>query len=264
MNPTPDATLSVNTGKVQRDEPAQRRERHHQQHQHRLPEHAELGVKQRHHQPEDESEDQPEACLRPLLVLELAAPFEAIVLRIERHLVRDGFARVGQQRGQVAAAGIELHGQVALVHPARDGAFAELRADGCDLRERHERAAARREQQAADRFRAVAGFFGEADGRVVAPLADEYLTHGAAADPGLHQVRYVGDVDAVARCRLAIDLDDELRQRRFLVDVVIDIDRAGHSLERGDHLLPDTAQLIEVLAEDSARRAGCARRRPRR
>ena len=58
----------------------------------------------------------------------------------------------------------------------------------------------------------------KADRRVIAPLADEDLADGAAADAGLDQVGNIGDIDAVARRGLAIDLDRDLGQRRLLID----------------------------------------------
>ena len=87
-----------------------------------------------------------------------------------------------------------------------------------DLRQRNERAVARGQHQAPDRLGTVAGLGREAHRDVVVALADEDLADGAAADSGADQVGDVGDIDAVARRRGAIDLDRDLRQRRVLID----------------------------------------------
>ena len=87
-----------------------------------------------------------------------------------------------------------------------------------DLRQRNERAVARGQHQVPDRLGTVARLGREAHRHVVVALADEHLADGLAADAGLDQVGDVGDIDAVARRRLAIDLDRDLRQRRVLVD----------------------------------------------
>ena len=113
---------------------------------------------------------------------------------------------------------VELHQQIAVIHLAIDHALAGLQLDLRDLRQRNERAVARREHEIPDRLRAVARIGREADGHVVVAFADEHLADGAAADPGADQIGDVGDVDAVARRRFAIDLDRNLRQRRVLVD----------------------------------------------
>ncbi len=49
-------------------------------------------------------------------------------------------------------------------------------------------------------------------------LADEDLIHGSAADSGLDEIRDVRDVDAVSRRSLAIGCDDDLGQRRPIID----------------------------------------------
>ena len=78
MKPTPDATLSVVPVEMQRDQPAERRERHDAEIKQHLAQHAEFGIEQHHHRSQHHADDQREARLRPLLTLELPAPFDVI------------------------------------------------------------------------------------------------------------------------------------------------------------------------------------------
>src|SRR6516165_7603293 len=119
----------------------------------------------------------------------MADPFDAIVFRIERNLVRDGFFCVRQKKREAAARGIEFDHEVAAVHIAIDRAFALLQFDARDLRQRDERARARGEDEIADRFGAAARLYLEADSHVVVAITDEYLAHGSAADSGLDEIR---------------------------------------------------------------------------
>ena len=88
----------------------------------------------------------------------------------------------------------------------------------------------------------------KADRDVVVAVADEYLADGRTADPGADQVGHVGDVDAVARRGVAIDLDRNLRQRRVLIDR--GIGDAGNRVENADDVVADAPQLVEIVAED--------------
>src|SRR6266700_3764161 len=119
---------------------AERGQRYHAEDEHDMPEDAKSRIEQHDHQSEDEAEDEPEARLGALLVLELASPFDSVLARVESNLA--GNSRLGfrQQRQQIAIAVVELHRHAALVHPTRDGALAELRSDASDLRERDESA----------------------------------------------------------------------------------------------------------------------------
>src|SRR5262249_53076121 len=236
---------------MQGGETAEGCQRNDAENQKRVAKGAELGIEEDQHERENEAEDELEARFRALLVFEVPTPFDAIVLGIEGHLLGNALAGLRQEPRQVAAPVVELQRDVARIHPTGDGAFAQLQLDAGDLRERHERAAARGEQQASDRIRAVAGGFGKSDGGVVAPFADEDLTPRAAADADLDQVRHVCNIDAVARCRRAIDLDGELRQWGLLVDIEPHVLRAWHALQYLDDLFSDAAQLIEVVAKDS-------------
>ncbi len=65
----------------------------------------------------------------------------------------------------------------------------------------------------------------------------------------LHQVHEVGDIDPVARGGLAIGLDDDLGDRRFLEDR--GFARARRLLQDADNLPADPAQLLEVFAIDA-------------
>ena len=127
--PTAEATLSGDTGDVQRDQSAERCQRHHTEDQRHLAQRAEFGKQQHDHQAEDQPEDQDEPRLSALLAFEVAAPFEAVEARIELDLLGDGLLRLRQQSRQAAAVGIELHQEVAVVHVAVDGAFAGLQLD---------------------------------------------------------------------------------------------------------------------------------------
>ena len=193
-----------------------------------------------------------EAGFGALLALELAAPFEVIVRRVELDLLGDGFLGVGHQLRQAAVFEIEFHAEITAVHVAVDRAFARLQLDLRELRERHQRAAARRQDQVADGRRAVARFFREAHGNVVGAVPDEQLAHRTAADPVLDQVGDVGDVDPVPCRRLAIDLDGNLGEWWRFLDQ--DVGRAGHRLERLGDVVADPAQLGEIVAVDPDRK----------
>src|SRR4029079_2800576 len=176
---------------------------------------------------------------------------EAIFFGIKRYVLRDLLAGVPQQGREFAAIGVELDRDAALVHPARDGALAKLTLNASHLRERHQGTAARREEEAADRFRGVARGFRKLHRRSLVPLTDEHLTDGTAADACLDEIRNVGDIYAVPRCGRAVDLDSELRQRRLLVDIEGGIYRAGHGLQGCNDVIADAAHLVEVVAEDA-------------
>src|SRR6266700_3484110 len=115
---------------------AERGQRYHAEDEHDMPEDAKSRIEQHDHQAEDE----PEARLGALLVLELASPFDSVLARVESNLAGNGRLGLRQQRQQIAIAVVELHRHAALVHPTRDGALAELRPDASDLRERDESA----------------------------------------------------------------------------------------------------------------------------
>ena len=151
------------------------------------------------------------------------------------------------QCGRVAVLVVELHQQIAMVHLAIDHAFAGLQFDLRDLRQRNERAVARRQHKIPDRLRTVARIGRKAHRHIVVAFADEDLADGAAADPGADQIGDVRNIDAVARRRFAIDLDRDLRQRRVLVDGRIG--DAGNGMHQGDDVLADAAQLVEIVAE---------------
>ena len=74
---------------MERDQSAERRQRHDAEDEQHLAQHAELGIEQDDHQAQNQAEDQREARLGALLVLEIAAPFDAVFLAIERYLLRD-------------------------------------------------------------------------------------------------------------------------------------------------------------------------------
>ncbi len=103
MKPTPGRDVEGRAGEMQRDQPAERRQRHDAEDEQHLPQHAELGIEQDDHQPEDQADDQREARLRALLVLELAAPFDAISSS-DRTTTFSAIAllRLRQQRRQIA------------------------------------------------------------------------------------------------------------------------------------------------------------------
>src|SRR5262249_50681223 len=158
--------------------------------------------------------DKAETGLGALLVLEMADPFEAEALRIERDLVADGSFGVRQKRREAAAGGIEFHHEVAAIHVAIDRAFALLQLGPRDLRQWNESPRAGGEDEIADRLRAASRRYVEADRHVVVAVADEDLVHCSAADSGLDEIGDVRDVDAVSGCRFAIRGDRDLRQRR--------------------------------------------------
>src|SRR5207244_1470209 len=110
-----------------------------------------------------------------------------------------------------------------------------------------ERTRARRQHQVANRLRVAAPVFGKANRRVIAPLADEDLTDGAAPDAELDQVRNIRDIDAVARRGRPIDLDGDLGKRRKLIDIEHNVGGAGYVLENPDDVLADPAHLIEIV-----------------
>ena len=65
-------------GDMQRDQSAERRQRHDTDDQEDLAQHAEFGIEQHHHGRQHQADDQPEARLGALLAFELAAPFDVI------------------------------------------------------------------------------------------------------------------------------------------------------------------------------------------
>src|SRR6266550_1466950 len=124
---------------------------------------------------------------------------------------------------------------MALVHGPGDRALAGLQFDARDLAQGNECAATGCKNQVADRVTAVANRLGEADRDIVAPFADENPAYGTAANSGLDQVGDVGDIDAISRGSLPIDLDDNLRQRGLLVE--FDISCARDISENIDDLV---------------------------
>ena len=107
-----------------------------QQHQRRLTQIAEFGEQQHEHQCERHRQDQREACLRAVQVLELSTPFDLHAAAVDRHRLRDRGLCLAQEAGQVAPAYIEPHDDVAPSHFAHDHAFARAGADGGHLGQR--------------------------------------------------------------------------------------------------------------------------------
>ena len=121
------------TGDMQRNQPAERRERDDSENEDHLAQETEFRVEQHDHETEDQTKDQAEARLRALFALELPAPFEAVELRIEFYLRRNSLLRLRQQRWQASALKIEFHHKVTVIHIAIDRAFAGLQLDARDL-----------------------------------------------------------------------------------------------------------------------------------
>ena len=93
-----------------------------------------------------------------------------------------------------------------------------LQPDVGDLRKGDLRAAGGGQHQIAEGLRAVAGVLREPHRDVVGAVGHIDLADRRAANPGLDQVGDVGDVDAVAGRRCAVDVDGDLRNRRLLED----------------------------------------------
>ena len=89
---------------------------------------------------------------------------------------------------------------------------------------------------------------GKAHRHVVAAVVHVNLPDGGAADSDLDQIRNIGNVNAIARRRGAIDMEGDLRNRRLLHDRRLS--RAFHRLQRGDDFVSDAARLLEVFAEN--------------
>src|SRR5712671_4473859 len=121
-------------GDVERDQPAKLHQSDATENQSYVSQQAEARIKQDNHETEDQTQDQAEARLRPLLVLEVSDPFDAITLPIKRNVVGDGALGVRQKCREAKLCGIKFHQEVAAIHVAIDGAFAQLQLDARNFR----------------------------------------------------------------------------------------------------------------------------------
>src|SRR6516225_170934 len=135
-----------------------------------------------------------------------------------------------------------------MVHLTRDSAFAGLQFDLRDLRERDQRTAACRHYELADGFGTVARVRGKSHGSIVAAFANEQLAHCPTANSDLDEVSDLGNVDAIARRRGAIDLDNDLWKRGLLLDC--NVARARDCLQHLYNFPAEAPQLVEVVAKN--------------
>ncbi len=167
---------------------------------------------------------------------------------VELHVLSDPALRFREIGHEIAVGRVDPNRQVAVVHLARDRALAVAHRDLRHLRQRNLRAARRGQRQGAERFHVVAGAGREPHRHVVDAVAHIDLGDGGAADAGLDQAGDVGNVDAVASGRGAVDLDGDLRHRRFLENRCAR--RAADVSQFIDDVAADAAHLIEVVADD--------------
>ncbi len=88
---------------------------------------------------------------------------------------------------------------------------------------------------------------GKTHGEVVALLADIHLPDRAAADAGGNQIRHIGGIDAVARCRIPVEAHLQVGQGRLHVHG--DIRSAWHCVQGCSHLFGNATDLLQVVAE---------------
>ena len=249
MKPTPLATLRFWPVRCSEIRPPERRQRHHAQDQQRLAERVGADGQEDQHHAHDQPQDHQQPRFGAPLILELAAPLQADLVRIEMHLRGDLRLRFLEIGGQIAIAIVDADGEIALAVLARHGALARC-ARGCRRAADSGTCAplAVLTGQIAERLGRVARVLREAHRQRIGSLADVDRRDRRLADAGLDDVLHVGHVDAVARGLLVIELDLDLRDRRLLEDR-----GAGGAVDRIEHvddLIADAAQLIQIIAVD--------------
>src|SRR5262249_41146956 len=118
---------------LERDQAAERCQRHNTKNQSYVPKHTESRIKQDDHESQNQAKDQSKTRLSPLLVLEMSDPLE-LIRTIKRNLFGDGALGLRQKRRQAATDRIEFDKEVASIHVAIDCAFALLALDSRNLR----------------------------------------------------------------------------------------------------------------------------------
>src|SRR5207302_9793605 len=160
--------------------------------------------------PDADRHDDRQAPHGPALVLELAPPGEEAVGR-ELDLGGDAALGLGDEAAQVPAADVTLDADEAHVCLAVDGRLAGGDLDPGELAERDLGAVGGGDADVGDAVEGGARGLGEAYGDVEVALALPEGGRGLAADGGLDDVLDVGDVEAVAGDRLAVDDHCQLR-----------------------------------------------------
>src|SRR6516165_8490599 len=127
---------------MNRNKSTQGGERHNTEYQQRLAKNAKARIKQNDHQPKNQTKNEQKAGFRAPLVLELPAPLDPILVRIEFNFLCNILLSISEQRGKIASAVIELDRQVTVIHFAGYRTFAGLQYDLRDLRQRNECTAA--------------------------------------------------------------------------------------------------------------------------
>lgn len=200
----------------QPNEPSGGHERHHGKHAERVAKVAEDRDKHRKHDRKCHRQDEREPPAGSLEVLKLPTPLDGVA-RVEWGGVVDRSLRFADPRDEVAAAQVHLDAKRAATIFATDlrGAFGFL--DVCDLRQRDERAVARRHNKVPNRF-GCRSFRRRQQPQLESARA---LKHGANLNAdacGLDGVQRCGHRHAVP-CHLgAIGAHDELGQPQLPLD----------------------------------------------
>ena len=174
--------------------------------------------------------DHEQAAHRALLVLELAAPGDAVAGR-QLELLRPRALHLLHEAAHVAVLDEDADRGGAASALAADVHDAFLHADLRHLVQRHLRTVGRVEQQVAQRVDVAALLFAQPHDHVETPLAFPDLGRRPAAERGLDDVLDVGDVQSIAGGAFTVDLDLQLRNAAGAVD-----EGAADASDRRDEL----------------------------
>ena len=185
--------------------------------------------------------------MRPDFVLVLSAPLD-VGASGQPHRLRHDLARLVHEAANIAPPDVQEHGDHEQPVLAGDHAGSADLAELRDLSKRHLRAARTRDEHAGQRLRARAVLRGIPDphGEPLAPFDGQGEI--GLPDRRLDDVLNGAHRDAIARCRLAIDLDVEVRGARDLLG--IHIRGAGNLPQHLGHRPGALLECGQVVTED--------------
>ena len=171
--------------------------------------------------------------------------FEAIELDV----FGDPVLRIRKIGDQVAVGVIDAYGDIPLRHIVRNRALAVQQFYAGNLRQRNSRAGRGRQQQSAERFRAVALVARKPRRQIIDAVFDIDLPDRLTTDAVRHQIGDVGNIEAEAGQSCTVGLDRDLRYRRFLKDGCLGCPL--HRPQDRNDRFADPACLFEILADDT-------------
>ena len=212
----------------------------------RLRHRVECEVQQHEDRHQHQGNDDPQAFACPQLELVLARPRERVPGR-QRDPCGQRRLRLLDVPAEVAGVGIDVHVARELPVLIADHRRAFTQRDARQLPEGHVRPARGLDEDALERRQVVAEGAIVAHAHGIALAALDRARHGHAAHRGLDDVLHVGHRQAVARNRVATDVDvGEVALRHALG---IHAARAGHRLQRRLDPAADLLDHLQVGAE---------------